>query len=280
MVEREEIIKYYKISVVVNYIFGIILHLLLLFAFVKDPLKRFKNVGTIFVINLAICDLMVCLLALLLIFKQDPKGWSSALDFPIPLSTSVSILTVVSISVDRFLLIVHPIKHRYWIKRKIIAIWLSCLWILGLSYPSKQFIFGYNQNYEDLVYSSIAVALLVLTSIVYGLLYVALKKQSRNMTERNESSQNRAEELRLLREKKFLKTIIFTACFTVAALVPGWILMRGLRNKVLLEDSLVYLILLCIFAFLHAINFAINPLIYIIHFPNYQKTFQILYCRR
>ena len=42
------------------YICGVILHLLLLYAFLKDPLKCFKNLGMSFVINLAISDLLVC----------------------------------------------------------------------------------------------------------------------------------------------------------------------------------------------------------------------------
>ena len=55
---------------------GIILHLLLLSAFVKDPLKCFK-LRMSFVINLAIFDFLVCLFSLFMIFTRKDEGLSS-----------------------------------------------------------------------------------------------------------------------------------------------------------------------------------------------------------
>ena len=146
---------------------------------------------------------------------------------------NASCLTIASISIDRLFMVVYPLKHRYWIKGKVIAIWLSCIWLISISYSSKLFIFGFEHNYEELVYGGLVVALLLLSSIAYASICIALKKQSRNITARNASNGNRAEELRLLKEKKFLKTIIFIACITVAGFVSLWILRHWFANKVL-----------------------------------------------
>jgi hypothetical protein len=42
---------------------GVFMHLLLLIALLKDPLKCFRNSGTYLVGNLAVSDFLVCLLA-------------------------------------------------------------------------------------------------------------------------------------------------------------------------------------------------------------------------
>jgi hypothetical protein len=261
------------------YFCGVIAHLLLLFAFVKDPLKCFKNIRTCFVINLAIADFLYCLVTPIRIYIQ--LGWY--LDFVILSLGNLALLTVLSIAFDRLLMIVYPLKHRYWITGKMIATWLTCLWLVSFAYTSKRYIFGVEQNYEDLVYGSLTTALLLITSTAYASVYIALKEQSRNITEQNESvtNGNRAEQLRLLKEKRFLKTIVFIAGMTVAGFVPSWILEIALINNILPGDSLVWIILyFTIFSLVRATEFAINPFIYILRFPNYRKTFQILYCRR
>ena len=124
------------------------------------------------------------------------------------------------------LLVMYPIKHRYWIKKKIIAVWISLIWFLSVSYSLKRFIFGVEKKHENLMYGSFLVALFSLTSVVYASVYIALKRKLRNRTELNEGSEqrNRAEDVSLLKEKKFLKTIILIASITFACYCPWWIL--------------------------------------------------------
>jgi hypothetical protein len=185
------------------YICGVILHLLLLYAFLKDPLKCFKNLGMSFVINLAISDLLVCFTLPFQFLNHDVQDLSSTFHLLNRSFANASCLTIASISIDRLFMVVYPLKHRYcMIKGKVIAIWLLCIWLISISYSSKLFIFGFEHNYEELVYGGLVVALLLLSSIAYASICIALKKQSRNITARNASNGNRAEELRLLKEKE------------------------------------------------------------------------------
>ena len=90
-------------------------------------------------------------------------------------------------------------------------------WLISTCYALKQFIFGVEQNYEELVYGArgLAAALFLLAAVSYASVYTALKRQSKNITTQNNPSKNRAEEVRLLKEKKFLRTIVIIANITV-----------------------------------------------------------------
>ena len=279
--QRESVDKSFKIGQIFVYICGVILHLLLMYAFVKDPLKCLKNLRMSFVISLAISDFLVCLLSLFNVLTLNVTDWSSILSPAIRSIAIVSCFTIASTSVDRLLMIVYPIKHRSWITNKTIAIWLSCVWLVSLFYFSKRYIISVKMNqYEDALYLGSLATLFVVTGIAYTIVCIVLKKQSRNIMEHNESNRNRAGELRLLKEKRFLKTIILIALVAVFACAPGWILLYLFEYKIMSLKHRGYLILLKMFTLFMGINFAINPLIYILRFPNYRKTFKIIYCRQ
>ena len=252
---------------------GVVLHVLLLYAFLKDPLKCFKNLRMSFVINLAISDLLVCLFSLFKVLTINHGTLYSVSTFLKRSVFVVSCITIASISVDRFLLIMYPIKHRYWIQVRTITIWLSCIWLVSVCYNAKRLFLGVEHNYEHTVYMGLITTLFLLTGMAYASVYVHFKKQSRTVIQQNDSNDNRAEKLRLLKKKRFLKTIILIALITVATFLPGWILFLGSKCQILPSDNLASQILLKICAVLMGINFAINPLIYIFRFPNYRKTF-------
>ena len=259
---------------------GVVLHVLLFYAFLKDPLKCFKNLRMSFVINLAISDFLVCLFSLFKVLTINHGALYSVSTFLKRSVFVVSCVTIASISVDRFLLIMYPIKHRYWIKGTTITIWLSCIWLVSVCYGAKRLILEVQHDYEHTVYMGLMITLFVLTGTAYAAVYVHFKKQSRTVIQQNDSNDDRAEKLRLLKEKRFLKTIILIALIAVATFLPGWILFLGSKYQILPSDNLASRILLKICALLMGINFAINPLVYIFRFPNYRKTFQILCCSK
>ena len=284
---REEKKIFYHTIVVIQIfipICGIILHVLLLYAFYKDPLKCLKKLRTAFVINLAVSDFLFCSVMLLQASIFAPVRIKEIPFLLKNISTSfgnVSCLTVTSISVDRLLLIVYPIKHRYWIRKKLMAVWISLIWFVSVSYSLKRLTLGVEKKYEDLLYGGLIFGLFSLTSLVYASVYIALKKKLKNRTELNEGNdlRDRAKDVSLLKEKKFLKTIIFIASITFVSYGPGWILLH-IHPNISVPESLGSLMFLTAYSLLFLTNFAINPLIYIFRFPNYGKTFQILYFRK
>ena len=264
---------------------GIFLHVLLLYAFWKDPLKCLNKLGTVFVINLAVSDFLFNFVVLIWACISTAVGLKDTLFF-LPSFTNafknISFLTIASISVDRLLLVVCPIKHRYWIKKEVIAVWISLIWLVCISYSLKRLILGIEENYEELLHDSLIVLLLSLTSVVYVSVYIALKRKLKTRTELNEGNEHRhrGEELRQLKEKKFLKTIILITSITFVSFGPWWILLRVQPENVLRPGSLSFWTFVTIHKLLLLTNFAINPLIYIFRFPIYRKTFRILFCRK
>ena len=118
-------------------IFGVISQVLLIIALIKDPLKCFKNSGTYFVENLAVSDLFTCLLAPFTCCV--PTKWYWQIHSTLFAITSVSVLTLASISLDRFLMVVYPLKHRVLMTGRIIIVWLACIWLLSSVYIRYKF---------------------------------------------------------------------------------------------------------------------------------------------
>ena len=251
---------------------GVVSHSLLLYAFYKDPLKCFKRSGTFLVINLAIADSLMCLVSVFYIICVKDIFWHEILKPIVFAAKFVSILTLSSISIDRFLLVVYPIKHSYLIKGRPLVIWPACIWLIGIVFPMKIVIFG-QYSYDLAVVNSTTAIIGVFSAVMYALTYSKLKKQSRNIQALQSSNESCAQRIRVLKEKQILRTIVIIACIAVICVVPFSSLrtvLPGRRIPILADISYCMLY----------INFAVNPLIYILRLPNYRKTFVLLYCGR
>jgi predicted neutral ceramidase superfamily lipid hydrolase len=136
-----------------------------------------------------------------------------------------------------------------------------------------------NELIENINMYIMCVIIIAFSAIMYAATYYQLKKQSRNIALQN-SNDSRAQEIRILKEKRFLKTIIIIACIAFICVVPTAIFYQVHDALGLFKRNLTSEILSDIFASIFYINFAVNPLIYVVRLPNYQKTFYLLYWRR
>ena len=261
---------------------GAVSNALLLVAFIKDPLKCFRNSATYLVMNLAVSDCLSCLVAPFYLEAKDeiPKTASGFIsDFLGICFGGVSFVSITSISFDRFLMVAYPIKHRILMEGKLIILWLTAIWTLScLIYVLQNYVHMHGKN----VGYMFSVILIVLSSVMYASTYYKLKKQSRNMTLQN-SIESRAQEIRILKEKRFLKTIIIIACIAFVCVVPPMIFFLDYgENHPLspLKDKLTSQIVGTVIVLFIYVSFAVNPFIYILRLPNYRRTFSLLYCRR
>jgi hypothetical protein len=110
---------------------------------------------------------------------------------------------------------------------------------------------------------------------MYGVTYYKLKKQAKNLALQNVS--DRQQQARVLKEKRFLTTIILIACISIVCFLPTLTIhsVTVLQKSV---DALVARILMGIFTGVYYLNFAVNPLVYVLRLPNYRRTFYLLYC--
>jgi hypothetical protein len=253
-------------------IFGVISQVLLIIALIKDPLKCFKNSGTYLVGNLAVSDFLTCLLSPFVFYV--PKNW--VLQFAVWSSVGVSNVTLASISLDRFLLVVYPLKHRVLMERKVVIVWLACIWLISSVFPMRAFLLSIRNDMDPVVMSFVEGTLIIFASVMYGFTYYTLKKQSKNFALQNVS--NRQQQARVMKEKRFLRTIILLACIAVICVVPPSIFYQYAALQNLLTDDVAAPILFGILSCLFFVNYAVNPLVYVLRLPNYRKTFYLVYC--
>ncbi len=265
---------YRDIPIITIFIFGVASNGLLLLAFFKDPLKCFRNSATHFVTNLSISDCLTCLFAL---FFYITANYMTAENRKIILFLQisfviVSLVSLTSISIDRFLMVAYPIKHRILMKGKVIVLCLAVTWIFGCSLSVITLLF--DQQNKIYMYNGGAI-IITISAVIYGATYHKLKKQSRNIALQN-SSESRAQEIRILKEKKFLNTIILIACVAFLCIVPSMVFLQIYHSLTWSNDILVKEI----FMFIYYTNFAVNPIIYVTRLPIYRKTFYLLYFKR
>ena len=211
---------------------GVILHVLLLIAFIKDPLKCFRNSATYLVANLAVSDLIISLCGPYFIWFTH---WTSHIIMSI--SYGVSLVAIVSIAVDRYVMVIYPFKHHYLMSGKKIIIWITSIWILtSFSAAVEVLLFPFNV-YNFFVSLFLAITFILVTGVLYVLMSIALRRQTRNLVLDDASCSNRSQATRLLKEKQFVRTILLVACIAFIGIVPYLVALFIVMKKGMLADE-------------------------------------------
>ena len=230
--------------------------------------------------NLSTFDCLTCLVSSFYLANFE-FTLHSVTEFFMTWFAMTSFVSITSISLDRLLLVTYPIKYRMLSKGKCILLSLAIIWTLSCASPVSVLFYGHNKRIKSLRYT-FGVMATILAAFMCAFTFHKLKKQSRNIALQN-SNENRAQEIRILKEKRFLKTIIIIACIAFVCTVPALIYYSLIYNFGLTQgqgDSLIVIIAQKIILCILCTNFAVNPLIYIIRLLNYRKTFYLLYCRK
>ena len=243
---------------------GILSHLLLLICLIKDPLKCFRNSATYFIMNLALSDFLVCTVGLLrTIFGEKISAVGHISDT----AMLGSMFSIFSIAIDRYMLTVHPFKHRALLNGRIIAIWIVSMWVPSFYPLVKILIIGPDRKMDRLIYEIVFMIFLSVTFFIYTLTYFTLKKREREISQQQSQSRNR------ILQQAFLKTIMIVAFVQFLTLVPACI--QGMVNS---WSSTEFSIVDYIVYELYCLNFALNPFLYVWRLKNYRETFRLLFC--
>ena len=257
---------------------GAVLNVLLLVAFLKDPLKCFRNSGSYLVTNLSVTDCLSCVFGLF--FYPVYSSFRNRILVLFVLSIGIaSLASITSISIDRSLMIACPIKHRIYMRGKLMALWIASIWIVSFIIPASRIVLARKRDEKLAVYTFCAL-LIISSAAFYTYTYYNLKKQSSNAAFNIQNSdETRAQKARILKEKQFLKTIIIIACISFICVVPSMVVFQ-LYSSLSLSHNVIYVFAFNAFTCIFYANFAVNPIIYVIRLPNYRKTFYLLYWKR
>jgi hypothetical protein len=192
---------------------------------------------------------------------------------------SASLLTIFAIAVDRYLMVVYPLKHKFLINGKKIIIFISLIWLLSSFNGIEETLLSPMNVYTFSFDTYLGVAIILVTGTLYALTLISLRKQTRNLALHNANGSNRSQVTRLLREKQFVRTIILVAC--IAVIGTACFILARIAVTMHNEKTLALLdILWCFSGALFYFTFATSPLIYFLRLPKYRKTFCIIYLRK
>ena len=157
---------------------GILANLMLLIAFIKDPLKCFQNSATYLVGSLAFSDMLYSAVMMTMISEwfEDRNSVLYSLQ---DLSVCSSILAIFSIALDRYFIVTYPFKHRFLMSAKKMAIWIALIWLLSFIYLAKKIFMPGKEN--DFFTPVTCLFFIILTSLLYSKTYFALKKQAKSL---------------------------------------------------------------------------------------------------
>ena len=152
---------------------GVVSHLLLFICLIKDPLKCFRNSATYLIANLALSDFIVCTTDLLYKFYGENRATVMYL-----MSTAmlVSLFSIISIAIDRYVLTVHSFKHRLLLNGRRIAFWIVSLWLVCSCAFIRQLIFGADYPTENIICNTIYITIASVTFFIYSATLLFLKK--------------------------------------------------------------------------------------------------------
>ena len=105
-------------------------------------------------------------------------GRDQILEFLVLWAGRASIISITSISIDRFLLIVCPIKHRIFVKGKLMATWLALVWIFSCIIPAFRLVLARKNNEKFLIYS-FGVLAIIISAVLYTFTYCNSKNSQR-----------------------------------------------------------------------------------------------------
>ena len=249
---------------------GAIVQIILLICLLKDPLRCFRNSASYLVANLAICDLIVDVLMLMGTMNSG-KSYVQALSH---VPYFASFLSLLSIAVDRYFIVVHPFKHRSYMSGMKTTIWIAFIWIFSFCDPVYHILTDTVDELSYFKYFLMAVVV-ILTSFAYVLTFISLKRDAKYLSS---NGKGQSCQTRIINEKKFLNTIIVIGIVAVLCVTP--VTVYGAVKHLDLDKDMRENVLFCFLSTILCLNFALNPVVYFLRLKNYRKTFFILFCQK
>ncbi|XP_006876923.1 PREDICTED: neuropeptide FF receptor 2 [Chrysochloris asiatica] len=282
--------------------------------------KHMHTVTNLFILNLAISDLLVGIFCMpITLLDNIIAGWPfgntmcKISGLVQGISVSASIFTLVAIAVDRFRCVVYPFKPKLTIKTAFVIIVI--IWVLAITIMSPSAIMLHVQEekhyqvrlnfqnktspvywcredwpnqemrkiYTTVLFVNIYLTPLTLIVIMYGRIGISLFKAAVPHT----GKQNQEQWQSVSKKKqKVIKMLLIVALLFILSWLPLWTLMM-LSDYADLSPNELHIINIYIYPFAHWLAFcnsSINPIIYGFFNENFrrgfQDAFQLHFCQR
>ena len=206
-----------------------------------DPLKKLRSLFNYFVVNLTVAGLIVGTISLPIkihyvlqeYFGRRPnfRLYEKINHMSLFISLTASLLCLITLSIDRYIAIIHALKYRKHATWK--KCWLASLiiWVLSLSLPYVYFKTGHIKFL--MIYINTAVAIAAITLIMtYIRIYSFLQSQTEKLKEIIRTTTNETKLLEIKRkyqQSRFTRVFLLIFVFFLAFYTPGAIVLYVLQ---------------------------------------------------
>lgn len=250
-----------------------------------------------FIFSLALSDIMVAALVLpfdiiyWIAFPHWPLGgyvcnlWNS-LFF---LFLTASVLNLTSISIDRFLAVVYPLRYNIWMTPELNKAMIACVWMYSLGIaillffllePPRDEMYSFDVNpffHGFLLIGNVVFPFLIMI-VLYYKIYIIARRHARRAGDATSSipdTSSSASRRKFARELKLAKTLgIVMLCFVIC-----WLPFEIINVMIIVDEEVANCAMevadtvACWLAYLHS---SVNPLLYAFASSEFRRAFKKL----
>ena len=262
---------------------------ILLFILYKDPYKYFRTrATTFFVISLALSDFIggsfvqPLYAAYMFCVTTGAEGEKLRRVSLISshVSTKISILTVVALSVDRYLAIKLSWKYKALITTRKVVVCNAIIWLFCGVFEASHSTGGSEELFHTVDLHLQTTVPLVSLSAIYAATYIEFRRYSRNVVfvraENTEGGRPRVFVRNIRLEKKIVLTVVLIIVVLFISIVP-YLIVNNLEEQCLEEegngvcDELWFVITKSLSVPMFCISCAVNPFLYAGRIPQYRQ---------
>lgn len=253
----------------------------LLWTISRDTRRLLQTPPSLLIANLCVSDLTVGLIAGTLVGVKDVYRYQG-LDVPefldliirlvLGLSLFVSSGSIIALSCDRYIAVMHPFKYRTNMTKERIRICIASIWGIAATVcflpltnvPEEIFKIVYAHTHASFP--------AILLTIMYCKVFLALGKRKRELKEAGITATMKSKQA-LDRERNMVVTILIVLVLFYVTVVPEFVALHLMYFCQSCKRSILFRKLEIVFSRFLFLNSALNPFVYAWRLPKYRHVF-------
>ena len=263
---------------------AVMINMLLLFVLCKDPLKRFRNSGSVFIASLAMADMItatyifISKVVLLVVFPPPAVARIVTSSF-MSIGTQSSFLVVITLAFERFMAVAFPFRHKVMFTMRRACYTNTGIWCVALLMEPIFHLVPDPRNLWFLVFFAEILLACLMTLFIYPVVHYKFcceGKQLSTCIARASGYANRRLELKKRLTVTILLVTVVLLVFTVPYFMTNVFRWTGCNECIL---NSVYKKVVVYYPVIYVSHFIMNPLIYAWRLPVYRQSLTVMICR-